>query len=101
MTTRKGQPDDLLCIGDAAAALGVKVRTLRLYANWGRIPCTQVARGRRLFLRADIEHYRVHTARRPSRGSVVLYARVSSRRQEHEGISPARSSDSGSPWLVA
>jgi excisionase family DNA binding protein len=82
--TRRQQPSDLLSIADAAALLGVKVRTLRLWANEGRLPFERGPLGRRLFYHPDIERLRAaRIGERPP--AVVLYARVSSHRQEKEG----------------
>jgi len=81
---RNPQPDDLLSIANAAALLGIGVRTLRLYTNQGKLPDRRGAGGRRrVFLRSDVERFRAQ--RGCGLGQVVLYAWVSSRRQSQEG----------------
>ena len=84
MVTRAGKPNDLLSIGEAAALLGLQVRTLRLYANQGRLPCERGPGARRAFRRPDVERLRDQRLGRRL-GALVLYARVSSHRQAQEG----------------
>ena len=77
------RPDDALTPAKAAALLGITVPTIRLYTKDGRLPDRRGPNKRRMFLRSDID--RLRAARGFKRGSVVLYARVSSRRQASEG----------------
>jgi excisionase family DNA binding protein len=71
------RPDEWLSTAAAAARLGVSVRTMRRYTGSGRLPDNRSATGRRVFRMADLDAL----MRRMPGGSVVLYGRVSSRRQ--------------------
>ena len=85
MPHRSGTPDDLMSIADASSAVGLSVRTLRLYANRGEIPCERGPSGHRIFRRIDVERMRDNRIGTRKVGSVVLYARVSSNRQAKDG----------------
>ena len=74
-------PDDYLSATAAAHRLGVSTRTLRRYAQEGRLPDARGAGGRRIFRIADLDSI----TRRPLAGRAVGYAQVSSRRQQAEG----------------
>lgn len=47
-------PEDLIAIGPAAKLLGVSVKTLRRYADDGRVPVSWTPTGQRRFRRADL-----------------------------------------------
>ena len=84
MGKRIGKPTDLLMIGEAAALLGIGVRTLRLYANEDKIACERGPGDRRIFHRSDIDAY-ARSRLGHDAEKVILYARVSSHRQVAEG----------------
>ena len=80
--SRLGRADDWLSIASAAARLGVSVRTVRRYTVDGELPDARSAGGRRIFRIVDLDAL---VRGRGVEGVVVLYARVSSRRQQAEG----------------
>lgn len=73
-----------LSSGQTARYLGVSTRTLRRYTDNGTLPDTRSPGGRRIFRKADLDQVKSHRGGRAT-GAVVLYGRVSSRRQEAEG----------------
>ena len=73
-------PDDYVSATAAAHRLGVSTRTLRRYAQQGRLPDARSAGGRRIFGIADLDAM----TRKPAVIRAVAYARVSSRRQQAE-----------------
>jgi len=74
-------PDDYVSATAAARRLGVSTRTLRRYTQQGRLPDARSAGGRRIFRIGDLDAI----SRKPSAGTAIGYARVSSRRQQAEG----------------
>jgi putative resolvase len=75
-------------IREAKAMLGVSARTLRRYTASGRLPDRRSPGGQRIFAHAELEailHRRGQVPIGEGGGAVVLYARVSSRRQAIEG----------------
>jgi predicted site-specific integrase-resolvase len=70
-------PDDYVSATAAAHRLGVSTRTLRRYTAEGRLPDARSAGGRRIFRVGDLDAITC----KPSAGTAVGYARVSSRRQ--------------------
>ena len=80
--TKVPRPDDWLSTAAAAARLGVSTRTMRRYTLQGKLPDVRGAGGRRIFQIRDLDAL---TSRGLDDGAVVLYARVSSRRQWSEG----------------
>ena len=75
-------PDDYVSATSAAHRLGVSTPTLRRYTQEGRLPDARSAGGRRILRIGDLDAI----ARKPSAGKAVGYARVSSRRQQAEGV---------------
>ena len=75
-------------VREAKAILGVTSRTLRRYTASGRLPDRRSPGGHRIFSVAELEailHRRGEIPVSEGLGAVVLYARVSSRRQAQEG----------------
>jgi predicted site-specific integrase-resolvase len=73
--------EDLVSGNRAQQILGVSARTLRRYTAVGKLPDRRSPGGKRVFQVAELEQMM-----KPGRQcKVVLYARVSSRRQEKEG----------------
>ena len=80
------QPDDLLSTAAAAQMLGVSTRTMRYYTATGRLADRRGLGARRVFLRVEIEAFKIARGYSRDTGSaVVIYARVSSHRQSKEG----------------
>lgn len=80
--------DRFVGVAEARAFLGVSSRTLRRYTAEGRLPDRRSPGGRRVFSLAELEaisHRRKLSSAEEGHGAVVLYARVSSRRQAKEG----------------
>ena len=80
--------DRFIGVGEARSMLGVSSRTLRRYTAEGRLPDRRSPGGRRIFSLAEIEaiqHRRGSVGPEIGGGAVVLYGRVSSRRQAQEG----------------
>jgi putative resolvase len=75
------RPGDYVSITVAAHRLGVSARTLRRYTQEGKLPDRRSAGGRRVFRLADLDG----SGRNTPGGRTVVYARVSSRRQQAEG----------------
>lgn len=80
--------DRLVGVAEARAMLGVSSRTLRRYTAEGKLPDRRSPGGRRVFSVVEIEailHQRGKAPVGDGLGAVVLYGRVSSRRQAQEG----------------
>src|ERR1039458_3015634 len=80
------EPDAMLTVGQARRVLGVSSWTLRELTKSGRLPDIRSLGGHRVFRRAarDAVLAERYAGSRPCR-DVLLYARVSSRRQQREG----------------
>lgn len=76
--------EEWLSSGRAAQFLGVSTRTLRRYTETGLLPDVRSPGGRRIFRTRDLEAVAARRCNGSHRG-VVIYARVSSRRQQTEG----------------
>lgn len=76
--------DEWLTTGEAARRLGVSTRTMRRYTDTGVLPDNRSEGGRRIFSAVDVARL-AGSRGRADRLEVVLYARVSSRRQQAEG----------------
>ena len=72
--------DDYVSVGEARKILGVSSRTLRRYTQIGTLPDVRSLTGRRIFSKGELQ-----ALRGGKNNHVILYARVSSRRQEKEG----------------
>ena len=79
------QPDAMLSVGQARRVLGVASRTLRDYTQQGKLPDMRGPSGRRIFRRGDLDALKAGRGASKVTGGVLIYARVSSRRQEREG----------------
>jgi len=80
--------DQMVGVREAKAMLGVSSRTLRRYTASGKLPDRRSPGGHRIFSIAELEailHRRGDAPESRGTGAVVLYARVSSRRQAQEG----------------
>lgn len=78
----------LIGVAGARSMLGVSSRTLRRYTAEGRLPDRRSPGGRRIFSLAEIaaiQHRRGRATPEFGAGAVVLYGRVSSRRQAQAG----------------
>jgi len=69
---------------EAVRLSGLASRTLRRYTQEGKLDDVRAPSGRRIFRKDDILALR-HPKSSPGAGGVVVYARVSSRRQQVEG----------------
>ncbi|MHB8294389.1 MAG: helix-turn-helix domain-containing protein [Acidimicrobiales bacterium] len=80
--------DRLLPMREARHLTGLSATTLRRWTKDGRLPDRRSVGGHRMFLISDLEAFtgapfrRMLSERRPT---VVIYGRVSSRRQAAEG----------------
>ncbi len=78
----------MVSVREARNMLGVSSRTLRRYTAEGKLPDRRSPGGKRVFSVAELEAIRHQKALAPLEeggGGVVLYGRVSSRRQAEEG----------------
>ena len=80
------QPDDLIGTTEAAQMLGVSSRTMRYYTSTGKLIDRRGLGRHRVFIRSEIESFKLKRGYSRDQGQqVVIYARVSSRRQVKEG----------------
>lgn len=64
--------DDLLKPGEAAAMLGVNVKTLTRWANSGKLPVSRTIGDHRRYYRTDIEKIARPTRGRPKKPKIVV-----------------------------
>lgn len=80
--------EQMVGMRDARRMLGVSARTLRRYTAEGKLPDRRSPGGQRIFSIADLEavmHQRKPSSPETGVAGVVIYGRVSSRRQAQEG----------------